>query len=276
MIRTKAFTLIELLVVIAIIAVLAAIMIPVISRARSAADSIGCRNNLHQLTLAINMYVHQEGVYPPDSALPKELWRFLGAPFPQNSWSNGANGVYLGPRHSVWACPGYNRIHGLLSFGPGIYIDGYAYNAWAFDWQGAGVQSRGLVSGYLETTTNVVFIPQRENQVLAPSDMIAIADAPLVPNPGLFPSAPMGTPGLDMGLESDYYAEIMYGRPANDPTVKAMGMRHGGRWNVGFCDGHVENLRAQNLFDLRADSVARRWNDDHQPHNENWQPPAPP
>ena len=63
--RIKFFTLVELLVVIAIIAILAALLLPALGKARSMASSIACAGNLKQTGLLLSMYAQQNNDFVP-------------------------------------------------------------------------------------------------------------------------------------------------------------------------------------------------------------------
>lgn len=85
--RQKGFTLIELLVVIAIIAILAAILFPVMTAAKESAQVTQCCANLSQISKAVSMYVDEYNGWYPAPARP---------------WKAGENKIY--PQHDPTVC----------------------------------------------------------------------------------------------------------------------------------------------------------------------------
>jgi prepilin-type N-terminal cleavage/methylation domain-containing protein/prepilin-type processing-associated H-X9-DG protein len=70
----RGFTLVELMVVIAIIAILMALLMPVISRAKGKANQISCLNNMRQLSLAAMMYANDHNEEYPARRIPTNAW----------------------------------------------------------------------------------------------------------------------------------------------------------------------------------------------------------
>jgi prepilin-type N-terminal cleavage/methylation domain-containing protein len=75
----RAFTLIELLVVIAVIALLMAILIPALHRARNQARAVACQSNLRQWAMTLAAYTEaHEGRFPSDLTGQAALWLLRG------------------------------------------------------------------------------------------------------------------------------------------------------------------------------------------------------
>jgi prepilin-type N-terminal cleavage/methylation domain-containing protein/prepilin-type processing-associated H-X9-DG protein len=80
--KRGAFTLIELLVVIAIIAILIALLVPAVQKARAAADSAQCANNLKQIGLALHGYHDQYHTFPVHYGDGLNVWGWMFDIFP--------------------------------------------------------------------------------------------------------------------------------------------------------------------------------------------------
>ena len=273
--RKGAFTLVELLVVIAVIALLAALLLPALTRARSAADSTACKNNLRQIGAALAMYVGDYNAYPGTYTLGTvsnqallgwylAVFQYAYGKLPPPNWKSEG---------TILSCPSYARLTGLsLAYG---YNRGGVDDLYSVPWDGSRRGRLGLGGEYLAdpahpptTGLGALIRPIRESEVVKAPEMIAMGDA-IVGNwaPG---TLGVGSPG-GLGGVPDLSAGIATKTQLEDPlnahpefTVR----RHNGRWNVLFCDGHIETRQPKQLFAWRDSEVRRLWNKDNQPHPE--------
>ena len=261
--KSKGFTLIELLVVIAIIAILAAMLLPALSRAKAAAYRAQCTSNLHQITLGLGMYTSDFRRYPPyDNSGANTLEGY------RSSFWDARMLPYVSGNIAAFFCPGLAQPYknATSNWNANMYIQGevfgpnlsYGLNAWGTGFTDGGTpkqRSLGLDFFYWNPT-NDVNLGQPESAILAPSDMIAVADY------DIFPSI----------YGNQYEGDNMY-------WATFTGKHHNRGAVVGFCDAHVEfghtNRWGSPIIDgalssamLRNATARMRWNNDHLPHME--------
>ena len=232
--RASAFTLVELLVVIAIIGVLAALLLPALSRGKALAHSTACRNELRQIGLTLSMYVSDHGRYPSLVGKGTNTWADRLYPSTPRHWTN-----------SSWHCPTYIASKGVVSLEK--LWTSYAYNGtgifdgpWDSDKFQLGLGTRPRYS-------------KSEPEVLVPSAMYTVADARAIKS--------------RLGICGSFSMRPYVLLPFQDA-----GPLHGQGYNILFGDGHVALVKRNDyLFPPRT---AHNWNRDNQPHPEAWAPTA--
>ncbi len=218
--RRKTFTLIELLVVIAIIAVLAAILLPALNKARDRARQMKCLSNLKTFCLAAGLYADESGGYA--------LLNYVASPFGE-SWTQNA---HFKKGLGITEDPATQKVpQGLLC--PSSYaVTRAADGGW-----GNIYESYSLNNEYKQGTwDNPNYRTTKINRISAPARKFMFFD-------GLGAAIAHGTAASRVHCR-------LYGENPQSFTILAY--RHSQWANVGYFDGHAA-LYQQDLYTWASD-----------------------
>jgi prepilin-type N-terminal cleavage/methylation domain-containing protein/prepilin-type processing-associated H-X9-DG protein len=234
----KGFTLIELLVVIAIIAILAAILLPVLSAANKRAKQIYCLNDQRQLALGMILYLGDNRDYFAGAASNQEgfhledwiYWRPAGYSDPITgvitlplAQSQIVSLLRTGSSTNLFRCPmdTSDSDRRALYPPPFTYYASYSFNGF----------NPGMSLEWDTTGKNPVNF--KSTSVRTPTQKIMLAEEPATLN-----SSDSPIPGNPKGVIADGRWAPSYSGALG--TGDVLTKRHNGKADVAFADGHAE------------------------------------
>ncbi len=262
-----AFTLVELLVVIGIVALLIAILLPSLAKARKAAQQTQCASNLHQIGLANQIYAQTTGYYPGCQAF---LSGTAGSNAPRVAVWAGCLKAYMNNQTGAFYCPseendlrwtvitsgnyyfasaadagyGYKQGEAVLATtitaGKTVRDLSYGWNDWGItgsyvpgqDCPGEANSGVGLgLGGDIDETAGEVNGGRvRSGHIRQPAEFIVVTDRARY--------TPLGAP-----------YPYRYNVDPSNPSEKPGAIHQGGS-NVLFADGHVTWMSFNDLVDI--------------------------
>jgi len=236
------FTLIELLVVIAIIAILAAMLLPALSKAKDKAKGIACVNNNKQIGLAFMMYAGDHTDYLPP--LNTGTWPGVTVDWWFKILDQGQYITSSSSSNNVWRCPSVRDAD----------INAAVVSYFRSPCEGYGpLEGNTLTTGiirYGRNSDGSSLGSRKLTQIRRPSEIWLIGDVG-------YPKTGASTDRMPTA----YYTEITTKQPS--PAVgwafapyKQPAVRHNNRAAFSFCDGHVETWKWSDLRTNKTDVFA--------------------